>query len=187
MKPEEVSHIISRIRSGDSDAFRVIVRSYKDSVYALALKMTRSHDDAEDVAQETFIKAFKSIAGFKGKSQFFTWLYKICYFTAINHLRKANKLASNFEITDVEDEDASILDKLNEQEQRDMIDKAMSYLKPQERAVVTLFYLDEQPMKDISEITGLSLPNVKVLIHRSRKKLHTILQQITKKELNSYT
>jgi len=177
----EILHIISRIRSGDTDAFRVLVRQYKEMVFGLALKMTRQREDAEEIAQDTFLKAFKGIQRFKGQSKFSTWLYQIGYFTAINHLRKKKLQVIEIDDIPVADESESVLEKLNNDDQKIMIDKALGLLKPDERALVTFFYLDEMSMEEIAKITELTLSNVKVKIHRSRKKLHDVLVCLMKK------
>ena len=185
MENDEVLDIIKRIRSGETDAFRVLVRQYKNMVYGLALKMCHSVEDAEDVTQDTFIKAYKSIAQFKGKSKFSTWLYQIGYFTAINQLRKQKYAVAEHDEAVADEPDEGVLNKLKTDDQRNLISRSLAYLKPDERAVITLFYLEEHSNDEIAEITKMSLSNVKVKIHRARKKLYGIMNDLMKNELTS--
>jgi len=112
--------------------------------------------------QDSFVKAFNSIKQFKGKSKFSTWLYRITYFTAINHLRKNKMLTSEIDMSSFVDDDKSALDYLNEEDQKKYIQEALQYLKPIERNLITLHYLEEFSTKEIIEITGLSMSNIKV-------------------------
>lgn len=185
MENHEVIHIIQRIREGDADAFRVLVRQYKEMVFALALKMCRNTEDAEEITQDTFVKAFKGIQQFKGKSKFSTWLYQIGYFTAINHIRRKRIETTEIQEFSVAENSQNALDQLELADQKKLIHQALGYLKPDERAVITLFYLEEYSNEEIAQITKMSLANVKVKIHRSRKKLSDIMQTLMKNEVNS--
>lgn len=187
---EYISHIINRIKSGESDAFSDLVDTYKDFVFALCFKMTQSIEDAEEITQDTFVKVFKNIKTFKGQSKFSTWLYRIAYFTTINFLRKNRvKTVSQTELfeTRIEpiDEDESALKNISQAERSHYINKALNFLKPQERAVIVLFYLEEHSIEEIATITKLSKSNTKVKIHRTRKKLHEILNHLLKNEIHS--
>ena len=100
----EKEHIKS-VQSGNVRAFSELVDSHKNMVYSLVLKMVKSSEDAEEVAQDSFVKAFKAIKQFKGESKFSTWLYKIAYFTAINHLRKNKMLTSEVDMSTFQSDD----------------------------------------------------------------------------------
>ncbi|MCG8577981.1 MAG: sigma-70 family RNA polymerase sigma factor [Flavobacteriales bacterium] len=184
MEKERLEHIKKRLREGDSSCFTPLVNEYKDMVYALALKMCQSAEDAEEVAQDTFVKAYKGFGRFKGDSKLSTWLYQIAYFTAINHLRKKKVETTDVDISHVPQDD-SVWSQIQEQDRKAYLDRAFELLKPEERAVINLFYLEEHSMDEISKITGLSVSNVKVKVHRSRKKLYGILQLLLKNEINS--
>ena len=185
MNKEEVSNIISQIKGGDHNAFAILVEAYKDMVYSLCLKMTNSNENAEEIAQDSFVKAYQSIHKFKGHAKFSTWLYQITYFTCINFLRK-NKLTTTSDLSEnLTDTDAEILDQIQQDERQNYISKALTYLAPQERALITFFYLEERPINEISTITKLSASNVKVKLHRTRKKLYGIMQVLLKNEVNS--
>ncbi len=152
-------------------------------VYSLVLRMVSNQEDAEEVTQDAFIKAFKAIKQFKLKSKFSTWLYKIAYFTAINHLRKHELLTSPIDFERITNTDDSVIDKMNLDEQRIYINKAMSYLKPIERQLLALYYLKEFSNKEIGKITGLSQSNIKVSLMRSRKKMAGILNALLNDEI----
>jgi len=179
----EERQIIEKVQLGDYQAFGELVNRHKNMVYSLVLRMVPNQEDAEEVAQDSFIKAFKAIKQFKSKSKFSTWLYKIAYFTAINHLRKHKALNSPIHFEKIESTDDSALDQLNTEDQKQYIDKAMTYLKPIERQLIALFYLEEFSNKEIAEITGLSQSNIKVSLMRSRKKLAGILNALLNDEI----
>ncbi len=185
MNKKEISNIISQVKSGDQNAFVQLVDLYKDMVYSLCLKMTQSSADAEELAQDSFVKAFQSIHKFKGESKFSTWLYQIAYYTTINFLRK-NKIETTYHFSeDWIESDKSIISDIQQSERKRYINQAFEYLKPDERAVITLFHLEEHSIEEIAEITKLSKSNVKVKIHRTRKKLYGIMQSLLKNEVNS--
>ncbi len=181
MTNDEVQHIITRIKKGDENAFSVLINEYKAMVFALCLKMTRNSEDAEEIAQDVFVKAYAGLRRFKGKSKFSTWLYRITYFTAINFLRKRNLLTLEIKV-DVEDADSSVLTKIEAADRSEYLQKAMSHLKAEERALITLFHLEEQSVQEIMIITKLSASNIKVKLMRTRKKLYSILVVLLKDE-----
>ncbi|NOQ71036.1 MAG: sigma-70 family RNA polymerase sigma factor [Crocinitomix sp.] len=185
MKNEEILHIISQIKAGDSNAFAQLVDTYKDMVYSLCLKMTNSTENAEEIAQDSFVKAFQGLQRFKGKAKFSTWLYQITYYTCINFLRKNKLDTSDVPLENFEDNSAEILDQIQQTERREYISKAMAYLSPTERALITFYYLEERTIKEIAIITKMSIANVKVKLHRTRKKLYGKLELLLKNEVNS--
>lgn len=183
MKDEK--ELIFSIQNGNVQAFSILVDKHKNMVYSLVCKMVRPSEDAEEVAQDSFLKAFKSIKQFKGDSKFSTWLYKIAYFTAINHLRKNKMLTCPIDMSTFDSGDKTAIEALNDEDQKQYIEKAMNYLKPIEKNLITLFYLDEFSNKEIQEITGLSQSNIKVSLMRTRKKLYGIIHKMLKNELDT--
>ena len=121
--------------------------------------MVKPEEDAEEVSKDSFLKAFKAIKQFKVNSIFLTWLYKIAYFTAIEHL--------------------------NIEDQQYYIIQALEYLKPVERNLITLFYLEEFSNRDIQKVTELTQSNIKVSLMRSRKKLYGIMKKMLNGELET--
>ncbi|WP_027419209.1 RNA polymerase sigma factor [Crocinitomix catalasitica] len=181
----EINNIIERFKAGDESVFEQLVKSHKDLVYALALKMAQTIEDAEEIAQDSFVKAYKGLKNFKGQSKFSTWIYQITYFTAINNLRK-HKIETNDSFDNVDQaSDDNLFEKIESNDRIKYLNMAMAYLKPNERAIITLYHLDEHSIEEVAEIMKLSVSNVKVKVHRTRKKMYTILSHILQNELNS--
>lgn len=170
--------LIANIKSGDVNAFSHLIDQHKKMVFAVIYRMVDSKEDTEELAQDVFIKAFKSIKLFEGKSKFSTWIYKIAYFTAINHLRKKKMLQVPLNEALIANVSEATLNGLNNDDQKKYIKAAMAYLKPIERELITLYYLQELNNKEVAEITGLSLSNIKVSILRIRKKMMGILNAL---------
>ncbi len=118
-------NLIIKVQAGEVQAFSELVNRHKNMVYSLAFRMVKPEEEAEEVAQDAFVKAFNSIKQFKGKSKFSTWLYKITYFTAINHLRKNKMLTSPIDMSSFENEDKSALDHLNSKDQQKYVQEAL--------------------------------------------------------------
>lgn len=173
-------YYINRVLNGDTHAYSYIVDRYKDLAYTVALRIVKNSEEAEEIAQDAFIKAFKSLNKFKGDAKFSTWLYKIIYNSAISHIRKykpeISRLDTQFMDSIQYDEHLNGLSKMQADEQRKYIDMALNLLQPEESFILSLFYLQENSIDEIAEITNLSKSNIKVKLHRSRKKM---LGQIT--------
>lgn len=176
MAPNE-NQLIAEVKSGNTDAFRSIVDYYRDAVYGLSLRLVSNEMEAEELAQDTFLKVFKSIASYRGESKFSTWLYRITYNTCISHLRK-NK-PNQVEIQEYHGSSNfnSGYDNLLEKDNNNVIKKILKTLKPDDRAIIQLFYLEEKSIKEISEITGFTNSNVKVKLHRSKQKLKSMMEE----------
>jgi len=177
--------IIKKVQAGDSQAFSVLVDRYKNMVYSLIYRMLNLPEDAEDVGQETFLTAFKSINQFKGESKFSTWLYRIAYFTSINHLRSKKIQFHSIDEEAFDIEDDSTINYLNDSDQKYYLDEALKYLRPIERNLISLYYLDEFSVKEIHEITSMSPSNIKVSLMRIRKKMYVIMKKLLNNELQT--
>ena len=173
MKSPNDLFYIQRVKAGDIRAFSAIVLKYQKMVFTIVLKIVDNREDAEDIMQEIFVKAFKSLDRFKEESEFSTWLYRIAYNTTISELRKRkisfvpiddNLNPDNSPVTDEETLDVAEI-KLQ------YLDEALKKLSPDEIFLVTLYYYKEQSIEAISEVSNLSVANVKVKLHRIRKKL----------------
>ncbi len=180
---------IERVLNGNVNAYSYLVDEYKGLVYTLALRMLKNAEDAEELAQDVFVKAFKSLKDFKFESKFSTWLYRITYNAAISKLRK--KQIEVYAVDDVtlpENEVISTYNAINElkrAEQKIYINEALQNLKDDDAFMITLYYLEENSMDEISEITGLNLSNVKVKLHRARKRFYSELKVILKDEVKA--
>lgn len=178
---EDYVHI-DRILNGDNNAYSFLVDKYKGMAYTVALKIMRNTEDAEDVAQESFIKAFQKIHSFKRDAKFSTWLYTIVYRTAVYNLRK-NKIPTE-QINEHITENRSIEEKgtleleLQDQLISKCIKEAIYNLPRLESLLITLFYINENSIAEISKITDLSESNIKVKLYRARKKMKKELKGI---------
>ena len=185
MEHRDDNHYINEVIAGNAASFAVLIDRHKDLVFTIAMNITRNREDAEEVAQDAFLKAFQKLASFRKESGFQTWLYRIAYNEAISKIRK-NKIRT----LDLEEEimegtpDEEVEEEiagLDEQEQKLVISKILDKLPEIDRVIVTLFYLDSNPVTEIAEVTGLGESNVKVRLHRVRKKIYSELQEILKK------
>lgn len=172
----EDNFYIERIRQGDSAAFTQIVEKHKDLVYTIVLRILQNREDAEEIAQDVFIKAYKALDKFEGKSKFSTWLYRIAYNAAISKTRKKGLKTADLEDELIqnysEDTFGEDLTQMSGEEQQRMLNKALSGLSGDENLLITLYYKNENSVEEISGITGLTESNVKVKLHRIRKKLY---------------
>lgn len=170
------SEIISNVLNGDQQAYAALVSRYQNYVFTLTLRMIKSREDAEEVAQDIFIKAYRSLADFRGDSKFSTWLYTIVNTTCITFLRKKKmELHSldNEQVFEVADSMESGL-RANQIEQKSklaMVNEAIKLLGPEDARVITLFYKAEQSLDEISRVLGMETNAVKVRLHRARARL----------------
>ena len=182
--------IIAKVKGGDLSAFNVLMNEYKGMAFTLALKLMKSREDAEEVTQDAFLKAYKNIKQFEGKSKFSTWLYTIVYHTALTRLRK-KKLPIDHSDYMAEDnliqysESDKEWRKLQRDERSSYINQALDQMMPDDKVAITLFYIQENSLQEICEITGWELSNVKVRLHRARKRLLTKLEGMLDQEVRS--
>jgi RNA polymerase sigma factor (sigma-70 family) len=180
MNPREDQHIISDVLSGQVSAYSELVEKYQSLAFTLAIRMVGNKQEAEEVAQDAFIKAYGSLKSFRGSSKFSSWLYRIIYNTSISLLRKRQRERKvfddnrNVEIQFMADE---IYYQDNEYTMM-ALEKSMESLEPEEKFIVSLFYYENSAISEIARITGLSESNVKVKLHRSRKKLYDKLKSL---------
>lgn len=181
MQPRNEPYLIEKVLQGDSTAFGQLVQKYQAFVFTIVISIVKVREEAEEVAQDTFIKAYESLSSFRGDSKFSSWLYSIAYRKALDALRK-NKKNNNLElIEEITEDDTSTIENaltyIEEKERKEVIQKCIKELPAQEAAIITFFYFEELSIKEISKITELSEDNVKVKLFRSRKKLFTLLKQ----------
>jgi RNA polymerase sigma factor (sigma-70 family) len=186
MKYQDDNHYIELVLNGDTSAYASLVAKHKNLVFSIALKILNNREDAEEVAQDCFLKAFQALKSFEGKSKFSTWLYRIVYNAAISRTRKKrlelipmdNHVIHNY----TEDSVAQGVEGMEAEERRVMVEKALERLPSDDNLLITLFYKGESSIDEISEITGLSSSNVKVRLHRIRKKLYEDLSVVMKEQ-----
>nr|WP_298794772.1 sigma-70 family RNA polymerase sigma factor [uncultured Allomuricauda sp.] len=182
---------IAAIVNGDSQEFAKLVDSYKDLVFTVAFRMLKNREEAEEVAQDSFIKIFKSLKSFQGDSKLSTWIYRIAYNTCLDRI-KNNKIGQNsVPITEVSNyqvaEMNNALDTMLKQEKSEMIKKCIQKLNPADAAILTLFYFEEQSLNELGSTLNLSMNTAKVKLFRARKRLAVILKEQLKPEtIRSY-
>ncbi len=172
---------VQQVKAGDTSAFTHIVSTYQRLVYNVVIRIIPNREDAEDITQEVFVKVFKSLDTFKEESEFSTWLYRIAYNTTLSELRKKKLVFSSFEdhYPNLKDEDISDdADDISPEERLQYLEQALKTLSPEDALIITMFYLNEQSIEQIGEITGLTQANVKVKLHRIRKKLAIEINQL---------
>jgi len=184
MEQKDDIFYIEKVKSGHTAYFSNIVENYQDIVFSIALKVLRNREDAEEMAQESFIKAYKSIHNFKGDAKFSTWLYRITYNTCISEVRKKKQYFVSTSDIEIKDETEELnFDGIPAENRAKYIKAAMDKLPEDEYTLVLLYYFKDQSIDEISRITKLTASNTKVKLHRARKKLHTILTDILKEDL----
>jgi RNA polymerase sigma factor (sigma-70 family) len=172
--------LIQQALNGRQMAFGMLVKRYEQYVFTIALRMMKNRENAHEVAQDSFLRAFRYLPEFRGEAKFSTWLYKIVYTTALNRLRKENP-----DIVSLDDEEhpihfrqastADVSEKIEKEERKSLINKAISMLSPDDASVITLFYLYEHSLEEICQITDLSMTNAKTKLCRARQRLKSIL------------
>ena len=184
-------YYITKILAGDAQAYTFLVNRYKDMVFTLAVRMLRNKEEAEEVAQDAFVKAYIKLDKFKGDAKFSTWLYKVVYNTSLDKLKKLKKNALVVPIENVTERNLHTIDNALEQmqdkERTAAIQECIALLPADESALLTLFYFDELSLKEIAKITATPVNNLKVKLFRSRKKLAAIIEtRISPEIINIY-
>jgi RNA polymerase sigma-70 factor (ECF subfamily) len=187
MENREDKQYIARVLRGESGAYAFLVKKYKSMAYSLALKLVRNREDAEEIAQDAFVKAYQSLGSFRGSARFSTWLYRIVYNTSISKMRKAGAEEVSLDDSAVtEKESPGMIDayyNLKDLERKRFLDIALEKLDQDENFLVTLYYYDDRDLDEISQITGMTRNNVKVKIFRARQKMLGVLKEHLKDEL----
>ncbi len=170
------TEIISLVLKGDQNAYALLVERYQSFVFTIVLRYVKSREDAEEVAQDIFIKAYRSLADFKGTAKFSTWLYTITTTTCISFLRKkrldVQSLDNEKVFATADNIDGGMNANQVEQKSRvTMVNEAIKLLSPDDAQVITLFYKAEQTLEEIAQILGKEPNAVKVQLHRARGRL----------------
>lgn len=184
--PNEEYHI-ERVLKGDTNAYALLVEYYKDLIFTICFRITKNAEDAEECAQDTFLKAFRNLQSFRQEAKFSTWIFRIAYNTAISKTRKVKvdhastdeRAVLNLSFEDTE----SGLSNLGGDERKLYIQKALAELSAEDANLIQLYYYNELSLAEIHEVTGIEVSNIKVKLHRARKKMQDILQRMLKNEL----
>ncbi|MFA6233489.1 MAG: sigma-70 family RNA polymerase sigma factor [Bacteroidota bacterium] len=176
---ETDQEIISRIAAGDQRGYSLLLERYRGKVMTLALRILGRTEEAEEAAQDAFIRAFRSIHQFEQRAQFSTWLYRIAYnvcMTQISRRRGRTESIDEIDAFEVIDETGGSDLGMEARELQSAVSRAVEMLRPEYASVVTLFYLHEQSHEEIAAITGLPLGTIKNRLHRARTELRRMLR-----------
>jgi RNA polymerase sigma factor (sigma-70 family) len=183
------TELIAQSLAGNQAAYADLMKRHQRFVFTLALRFARGREDAEEIAQDCFVKAYRSLQNFNGESKLSTWLYSIVYTTAMTFLRK-----KKIDTTSIDDEGTYIqlenqsggLDvNMAEQKSRSYhVNRAIEQLMPDDAMVITLFYKGEQSLEEIGVAMGIETNTVKVKLFRARQRLKERLERTLKHEVN---
>lgn len=155
---------IELVRAGRRDeALRLIVPAFKRKVFALAYSFTRNGHEAEDLAQEVFVKVWKALPGFDERATLSTWIYAITRNTSLSALRARRETCGVEEITATADNEGEV--------ERMLLQRLIDQLPDKQRQVVTLFYMQDHSHEEVSEMLEMPIGTVKTLLHRAREQL----------------
>jgi RNA polymerase sigma-70 factor (ECF subfamily) len=183
--------VITRVLQGEQKAYEVLVTRYQSFVFSIALRYTKNREDAEELAQNAFIKAYRCLNDYRGDAKFSTWLYTIVSSLCLTFLRK-KKLPMHsidqdgvFELADSVDSGmrANIVE---EKSKIKLVNEAIALLNPDDAKVLTLFYKADQSLEEIGLIMGIEPNNAKVKLHRARQRLKEKMQQYFAVEVEEY-
>ncbi len=172
--------LIQQAIAGRQSAYGMLVKRYEQYVFTLALRFVKNREDAYEVAQDCFLRAFRYLPDFRGDAKFTTWLYKIVYSTSLNHLRKVNP-----DIVSLDDESRVVRlpkdtapdagQNLERDDRNAALQRAIAMLLPDDAGIITLFYLYEHSLEEICQMMDLTMTNAKTKLCRARQRLKTIL------------
>ena len=184
------NELITLVLKGDQQAYKVLVDRYQSYIFTLAYRLMQSREDAEEVAQDVFVKAYRSLADFKGGSKFSTWLYTIAHNTSITYLRKKKQkiLAIDDEATFTQLENQESDFKANQVEDKSkkaMVNRAIEMLPPDDAQIITLFYKGDQSLDEIATVMGMETNTIKVRLFRARQKLKEKMEKYFSEEVRN--
>jgi len=183
--------LVRRCQAGDTEAFDELVTRYRTRVFSMIYNMVHNEQDAWDLAQDSFLKAWKSIKRFRGRSSFYTWIYRIVMNVTIDWLRKKHVKGAGAEFDDalqlkeidpaaktVPKADPLPHERMERREIRAKIDKAIAQLSPEHRAVILMKEIEEMQYHEIAETLGCSIGTVMSRLFYARKKLQNLLRDV---------
>ncbi len=186
------TEIIQKVLGGEKDCFAYLIDRYKNYVFTLMVNIVGNREDAEEAAQDSFIKAYRCLADFRGESKFSTWLYTIVRTTGITYLRKRKQsyIPIDREIASgkMDNQESEFRADLIERKSRyEQVNRAICMLGTEDAQVINLFYKGEQSLVEIGQIMGLEPNTVKVKLFRARQKLKEKLEKYLSEKINLKT
>jgi RNA polymerase sigma-70 factor (ECF subfamily) len=183
--------LVARCQTGDTEAFDELVTRYRTRVFGMIYNMVHSEQDAWDLAQDSFLKAWKSIKRFRGRSSFYTWIYRIVMNVTIDWLRKkqvrggGGEFDDSIQLKEVEPASKTVPkaealphEMMERSEIRERINKAIAHLSPEQRAVILMKEIEGMQYHEIAEALGCSIGTVMSRLFYARKKLQNLLRDV---------
>jgi RNA polymerase sigma factor (sigma-70 family) len=170
------TEIIKKVLAGEQALFAQLVQRYQSYVFTLVLRFTDNREDAEEISQDVFVKAYRSLADFRGEAKFSTWLYTIVRTSCITFIRKKRLQITSLDnertSLQVESRESGFTANLIEQKSKHaMVNAAIRMLSPDDTQILTLFYKGEQSLEEIGRVMRLDPNTIKVKLHRARNRL----------------
>ncbi|MFB9841457.1 RNA polymerase sigma factor [Mucilaginibacter ginsenosidivorans] len=180
--------LIEQTLAGNQAAYADLVKRHQRFVFTLAMRFSKSREDAEEIAQDCFIKAYRSLASFQKQSKFSTWLYSIVYTTAMTFLRKkrvdTDSIDDENTYIQLENQSSGLNNDVAETRSRShYLNQAIGQLLPDDATIITLFYMGEQSLDEIGQALGMEANTVKVKLFRARQRLKEKLEKNLKGEV----
>lgn len=182
------TELISQVLAGNQSAYADLIKRHQRFVFTLALRFSKNREDAEEIAQDCFVKAYRSLNAFKQTSKFSTWLYSIVYTTSMTFLRK-----KRVDTVAIDDEESYLqleslvsdyrADQVEHKSKMIYVNKAIGQLLPDDATIITLFYQGEQSLDEIGKVLGIEPNTVKVKLHRARHRLKEKLERLLHHEV----
>ena len=170
---------IKRILDGETNLYSYFINQYSSSIYSLIFPIVRIKEDAEELTQDAFLKAFRKLDTFKGECSFSTWLFRIAYNTAVSATRKKKFIFPAIDDSVLETVSENEMETLFDQDQDEALlqklELAIDKLNAEERTLITLFYMENKSIAELRIILNLSPENIKVKLFRTRKKLYVLI------------
>jgi len=180
-------YYIDQVLSGKSNCFSYLVDRHKNNAFNLAFRICGNREEAEELTQDSFLKAFRSLGSFKMKSSFSTWLFRIVYNTAVSHVRIKKKGVLSLEDFPADATDfigtGQTEDEAENEYRNSLVNFALQKITEEERGLISLFYYEEMSTDEIAEVTGISRQNIKVKLFRARQKMLEVIEKAEKKKL----
>jgi len=177
--------LIDKILSGDQTACRHLVERHKEYAFTIAYQILRNRENAEEAAQDAFIQAFKNMSSFNRQSKFTTWFYRIVFNAALTIKRRQKTIIEDIDTASMIADETTAGEDMQQRDQQFYIQKALGQLSAEDAAIIILFYLQEQSLEEIAQITGQTTNNAKVRLHRARQRLALVLDTLLKRETRS--
>jgi RNA polymerase sigma factor (sigma-70 family) len=181
--------LITQTLAGNQSAYADLVKRHQRFVFTLAMRFSKSREDAEEIAQDCFIKAYRALSSYNAQAKFTTWLYTIVYNTAMTFLRKKRIATDSIDdeatFVQVENhESAYDTDNVENKSRSFYLNQAIEQLLPDDATIITLFYKGEQSLEEIAQALGMETNTVKVKLFRARQRLKEKLERNLKHEVN---